>query len=227
VRQDDVNAGRIGYYDAYPYFNSYFPENCSSASCASPAQGVQAARVIVGAELDHATGAGARFEIAPWVMWTNFLSRQNYTGDLNSSNLQPQLASLGDLWQLTNVETAAGVTARFHTAPVRVGRFLEVVVEPGVSLRAGHTDQSKDLVNPADLDPWDYRENYGLDTVDLAGYLDLDVRLWKSFASRAARARTFSTSSSTTTWRASCLRFPGVRSRARSRTSRAWRPGPG
>ena len=52
-------------------------------------------------------------------------------------------------------------------------------MEPGVSLRAGHTDQSKDLVNPADLDPWDYRENYGLDTVDLGGYLDLDVRLWK------------------------------------------------
>ena len=179
VRQDDVNAGRINYYGAYPYFNSYFPENCSSASCSQAAQGVQASRVIVGAELDHTTGRGARFEIAPWLMWTNFLSRQNYTGDLNGSNLQPQLASLGDLWQLTNVETAGGVTARFHTAPVRVGNFIEVVAEPGVSLRAGHTDQSKSLVNPADLSPWDYRENFGLDTVDLAGYLDLDVRLWK------------------------------------------------
>jgi len=189
VRQDDVNAGRIGYYDAYPYFNSYFPENCGMASCAQPAQGVEAARVILSAELDHATGSGARFEVAPWVMWTNFLSRQNYTGDLDSSNLQPQLPSLGDLWQLTNVETAAGVTARFHTAPVRVGEFLEVVVEPGVSLRAGHTDQSRDLVNPADLAPWDYRENYGLDTFDLAGYLDLDFRLWKQLRiSGGARA---------------------------------------
>ena len=189
VRQDDVNAGRIGYYDAYPYFNSYLPENCTVPSCSRPAQGVQAARVIVGAELDHTTGGGARFLVAPWVMWTNFLSRQNYTGDLDGSNLQPQLASLGDLWQLTNVETAAGVTARFHTAPVRVGDFLEVVVEPGVSLRAGHTDQSKSLVNPADLDPWDYRENYGLDTLDLAGYLDLDVRLWKQLRiSGGARA---------------------------------------
>ena len=119
VRQDDVNAGRIGYYDAYPYFNSYFPANCSSASCAQPAQGVHSSRVIVGAELDHTTGKGGQFEIAPWFMWTNFLSRQNYTGDLNSSNLQPQLSSLGDLWQLTNVETAAGLTARFHTAPFR------------------------------------------------------------------------------------------------------------
>jgi iron complex outermembrane receptor protein len=189
VRQDDVDAGRIGYYDAYPYFNSYFPTNCSSASCAKPAQGVEAARVIVGAELDHVTSGGAHLEIAPWFMWTNFLSRQNYTSDLDGSNLQPQLASLGDLWQLTNVETAAGFTTRFHTAAVRIGDFLEAVVEPGASLRAGHTDQSKDLVNPADLDPWDYRENYGLETFDLAGYLDLDVRLWKQLRiSGGARA---------------------------------------
>src|SRR6202044_974282 len=77
----------------------------------------------------------------------------------------------------------------FHTTPVRVGDFLEVVMEPGVSLRAGHTDQTKDLVDPADLDPWDYRESYGLETVDLAGYLDLDVRLWKKLRiSGGARA---------------------------------------
>jgi TonB dependent receptor len=53
------------------------------------------------------------------------------------------------------------------------------VIEPGVALRAGHTDQAKSLVNPADLSPWDYRQSYGLATVDLAGYVDLDVRLWK------------------------------------------------
>jgi len=179
VRQDDVNAGRIGYYDAYPYLTSYFPENCSSPSCAKPAQGVQASRVIVAGDLDHAADTGAFFEIGPWFMWTNFLSRQNYTGNLNSSNLQPSLQSLGDLWQLTNIETAAGVTARFRAAPVRVGGFAEIMTESGVSLRVGSTAQSKDLVNPADFDPWDYRENYGLRTLDLAGYVDVDARLWK------------------------------------------------
>ena len=179
VRLDDVNAGRIGYYDAYPYFNSYMPTNCTSPSCAQPAQGVHAARVIVGAELDHTAANGALFEIAPWVMWTNFLSRQNYTGDLESSNLQPQLGSLGDLWQLANVETAWGTTARFRGVPVHLGSALEIAVEPGLSLRVGHTTQSKDLVNPANLAPWDYRANDTLNTVDIAGYVDLDVRLWR------------------------------------------------
>jgi iron complex outermembrane recepter protein len=180
VRLDDVNAGRINYYGAYPHYNSFYPEGCSSASCAEPVQGVSSARIIIGGELDHTTGDGGRFEIAPWVMWTNFLSRQNYTGNLLSSNLQPTLpSSLGDLWQLTNVETAAGVTSRFHSAAYHVGSVLDVVLEPGVSLRFGHTDQTKDLVNPADLDPWDYRTNYDVDSLDLAGYADVDLRFWK------------------------------------------------
>ncbi|MGH7268788.1 MAG: TonB-dependent receptor domain-containing protein, partial [Polyangiaceae bacterium] len=38
---------------------------------------------------------------------------------------------------------------------------------------------SKDLLNPANFEPWDYRASYGLDTLDLAGYLDLDARFWK------------------------------------------------
>jgi hypothetical protein len=179
VRLDDVNAGRIGYYDAYPNFNSFLPHDCSSPSCGRPAQGVNQERVIVAAQLTHSTAGGSRVEIAPWLMRTDFLSRQNYTGNLYSSNVLPGLSSLGDDWQLKNAETAGGVTARLKdVAPVRVG-FLEVAFEPGVSLRAGHTDQSKDLVNPKTLEPWDYRESYGLETLDLAGYVDLDVRLWK------------------------------------------------
>lgn len=179
VRADDVQAGRIGYYAAYPHFNSFYPANCNAPSCAEPAQGVASSRVILSAELEHVTGGGAAFGIAPWFMWTDFLSRQNYTGALNSSNLQPDLPSLGDLWQLTNVESAGGFTGRFHTLPRRVGTVLELVSETGIALRAGSSDQTKNLVNPANLAPWDYRESYGLHTLDLAAYLDLDLRFWK------------------------------------------------
>lgn len=179
VRQDDVDAGRIGYYGAYPYFNATYPRNCSAASCAQPAQGVSASRVVLSAELGHRTNGETEFAIAPWVMWTSFLSRQNYTGDLDSSNLQPDLPSLGDLWELTNVENAGGVTGHVRTAPRRVGNVLEVVTETGVSLRVGQSKQTKNLVNPSNLAPWDYLESYGLNTVDLAAYLDLDLRFWK------------------------------------------------
>jgi hypothetical protein len=150
---------------------------------------VQAARVIVGAELDHPTARGARVEVAPWLMWTDFRARQNFTGNIDSSNQDPQLGNLGDLWQTTNLETAAGVTTRVRSAPVRVGTFFEAVLEPGVSMRAGHTDQTKSLLDPANLAAWDDRASFGLDTLDLAGYLDLDVKLWKKLRiSGGARA---------------------------------------
>jgi hypothetical protein len=185
VRQDDVDAGRIGYYDAYPYFNSFYPTNCTSPSCAQPAQGVQADRVILEGELHHATAGGALLEVAPWLMWTDFTSRQNYTGNVFSSNVQPALMSLGDLWQLTNVETATGITARLRGETLDVGDFLHMVVEPGAYVRVGTTSQTKELLNvcqcgtsPADLEPWDYRGNYDLRTLDLAGYVDVDARLW-------------------------------------------------
>jgi hypothetical protein len=179
VRQPDVDAGRIGFYDAYSQFNTYYPPGCASPSCAGPAQGVDSARLLAGAELDHTTAKGVRFEVTPWLTTTHFLSRENFTGALETPSLQPAAAGRGDLWQLSNVETAGGLLASVRPAPVRLAGFLDVVVEPGVSLRVGHTDQSKDLVDPATLLPWDHRASAGLETEDVAGYIDIDARLWR------------------------------------------------
>jgi hypothetical protein len=68
VRQDDVNAKRIGYYDAYTNLNAYLPSGCTSPSCSQPAQGVQTSRVLASAELDHLVGNGAHFKISMWGM---------------------------------------------------------------------------------------------------------------------------------------------------------------
>ena len=56
---------------------------------------------------------------------------------------------LGDLWETTNLETAAGVTSRFHSDPWHPRPWLEIATEPGIYLRAGQTDQTKSLINPA------------------------------------------------------------------------------
>jgi iron complex outermembrane receptor protein len=175
VREDDLDAGRIGLYDSYPYFTQ--------------GQGVQSSRIILGSDLDHVTPAGARYEFAPWVMWTNFRSRHNFSGNLYSSEIDPMLpGGLGDLWETTNVETAAGATVRFHSEPWHVGSWLEGAVEPGVTLRVGHTDQSKSLLNPVNppnvvagraLQAWDRRADDSLESFDAGGYVDLDVRLWR------------------------------------------------
>jgi TonB family protein len=166
VRQDDVNAGRIGAYDSYPYFTN--------------GQGVQASRAIVSADFDHGSPNGARLEFAPWVMWTNFRARENFTGNIYGPALDPALAGgQGDLWETTNRETALGVTSRFHTAPLRIASFLEATTESGVYARSGHTDQTKSLRNPDSLSVWDRRLDAGLDTLDAGAYLDLDVRAFR------------------------------------------------
>jgi hypothetical protein len=165
VRQDDVDAGRIGFYDSYPLL--------------AQNQGVQSSRVIVGVDYDHVASGGGRLEVSPWVMWTDFRARQNFTGNLQSSQQDPSVFGLGDLFETTNTETAAGATSRYHTAPVRLGSAAELAAEPGVFVRAGHTDQAKGLLDPTDLQPWDRRIDAALDTVDVGAYLDLDLRLWK------------------------------------------------
>jgi iron complex outermembrane recepter protein len=165
VRQDDVDAGRIGFYDAYPY-------NAGG-------QSVQSSRVIFGADFDHVAATGARFEFAPWVMWTAFRARQNFTGELESAQLDLATPPQGDLFETTNVETAAGLTSRLHTAPVRIGTSAEIAAEPGVTLRVGHTEQTKSLLSTTDLQPWDRRVDAGLDTFDAGAYLDVDLRLFR------------------------------------------------
>jgi hypothetical protein len=163
VRQDDVDAGRIDYYGTY---GSPFAQN----------QSVESSRVVVGADFDHSSAAGTRFEIAPWFMWTDFRARQNYAGNLETSQTDPHVYGLGDLFETTNQEAATGCLSRVHSATVHLGP-VDVVGEPGVYVRAGHTDQSRSLVNPSTLAVWDRRLSDGLQTTDVGAYVDLDVRV--------------------------------------------------
>jgi hypothetical protein len=169
VRQDDLDAGRLGYYDAYPTGPGFF----------AGGQSAQSGRVLLGLDFDHASPSGARFEVAPWLMWTNYRTRQNFTGALESSQIDPSLSGEGDLFELTNRETAAGATARFHTAPIALGAVGDASVEPGFVLRVGHTDQTKSLIDPNTLQVWDRRIDAGLDTLDVGSFVDLDLRLFK------------------------------------------------
>ena len=165
VREDDLAAGRIGLYDSYPYY----AEN----------QSVRANTVILGGELRHLSSAGDVFSVAPFLMWTDFRARQNYTGTLQSSRSDPTKYGLGDLFETKNRELAAGLTAYARRAPVRLGSRAELGIEPGVYLRFGHTEQSKNLLEPETLTVWDQRLATGLGTLDAGAYLDFELLLWK------------------------------------------------
>ena len=112
-------------------------------------------------------------------MFTDFRARQNFTGDLETRRSTPSVSGLGDLFETTNVETAAGLTSRFHLAPCTSAAWGSAV-EPGVTVRVGHTGQTKSLLDPNDaLTVWDRRIDAQLDTLDAGAYVDFDVRLFK------------------------------------------------
>jgi iron complex outermembrane receptor protein len=163
VREDDVAAGRIGYLDSYPYFAAN--------------QGVLSQRLLLGAELSRTRGR-QRQRIVPFVTWTNFRARQNYAGALESSQSNPSLSGLGDLFETKNREFAAGVLAS-SASEHRLGSGSSLSLEPGVSLRAGSTTLKKKLLVPDSLAVWDRRLDETVATLDLGAYLDAELTLWK------------------------------------------------
>ena len=165
LRNDDITSGRIGYFDSYPNF--------------AQGQGIQSSRVILAAEFEHMSRQGAHLSVTPYVMWTNFRSRQNFTGDLESSQIDPRLFGIGDLFETTNAETAWGFVSAYRTVVFRIRNLVEIVAEPGVYTRLSHTEQTKSLLDPSTLQAWDRRIDSGIDAIDTAGYVDLDMRIRK------------------------------------------------
>ena len=165
VRQDDVAAGRVGFYDSYPHYT----EN----------QSVRADALIVGGELRHQSSRGDVLSVAPFVMWTDFRARQNYTGTLQIARSDPTRFGLGDLFETNNRELAGGLTAYARRASRQLGSSSELGIEPGLFLRVGRTRQSKNLLEPEDAAIWDRRLAASLGTLDAGLYLDFDLLLWK------------------------------------------------
>jgi iron complex outermembrane recepter protein len=165
VRQDDVDAGRIGLYDRYPHF--------------AEGQSVRSSRIIVGSTYEHTGPRSARFDLTPWFMWTDFRSRRNFAGALETAQIDPRLAARGDLFETTNREAAVGLTSRWRSGTLRPSDAIEIVTEPGLFVRAAHTDQTKSLLVPSTLMTWDKRIDTGIFSFDLGAYFDVDARFFR------------------------------------------------
>ncbi|HYP90817.1 MAG TPA: TonB-dependent receptor, partial [Polyangiaceae bacterium] len=165
TRTDDVAAGKIGFYDSYPHY--------------AEQQGVRSNALIFGGELRRTSSNGDVLTLAPFLMWTDFRARQNYTGTLQGSRSDPTRFGLGDLFETNNRELAAGLTVSARRAPQPLGSRVALGVEPGGYLRLGRTQQSKSLLQPEDAAVWDRRLAAGIGSLDAGAYLDFELSLWK------------------------------------------------
>jgi hypothetical protein len=165
VRADDIQARHLGLYDSY-------------ASYAGN-QGVGSSRLLLAAEWWHQAPSGVKTTVAPFVTWTDFSARQNFTGTLLQAQRMPGSPPRGDLFNSGNEELAAGISTVHQPASINLGKGVEARAEPGLFYRAGRTEQTRSLIDAVTLQPWERRLDNRLTTLDFAGYLDINIRFWK------------------------------------------------
>jgi iron complex outermembrane receptor protein len=165
VRQDDYDAGRMGWFDTYPVPTAL-------------AQSAFNSRTQVGLEIDRIAETGAHLEFATYVMLTTFRLRENFTGFTQRGVLDPTRVGVGDLIEQWNSDTTIGASARYRSQKYNVFDWLGVNVEPGIAFRTSSTDQTQNLLQPPDNQIWDKRIDAGIHGTDLGAYLDLEARLF-------------------------------------------------
>ncbi len=144
LRRDDIDAGRVGFYDAYPD-----PTARSQSAASSRAQ--------IGLGLDHSADDGGRLGVDVWVTRTGYRSRINYTGYVERSRENPAWMGRGDLVEQSNDDLGLGVRASHRGARTELGKGFAGVVTTGTEIGSNAIEQSQALVQAPQNETWDRR----------------------------------------------------------------------
>jgi len=167
VRRDDLAAGRIGFYDAYPD-----PSARSQSAGTSRAQ--------MGVTLERQGEEGARTTAGMWLSLTSFRSRTNFTGYMERSRIEPTWVGRGDLIEQSNDDFGIGGHAAYRGARQRISRKLGFQYELGSEVRTHRIEQAQNLLRAPQNETWDQRDDASIRSTDVALYGDLllDVASW-------------------------------------------------
>jgi len=162
VRTDDVEAGRIGFYDVYPYPTAR-------------GQNALAGRILTGLFAEYRGSAGDNAELGVWVGLDNFRLQQNFTGFIQRSQTLANVAGRGDLIEQQNRTRSIGISGRYRTAPYRPWSWARGTAELGLAGRVDEIDQAQNLLDAAvRSQTWDRRVDASILAADLGFWGDLD-----------------------------------------------------
>ena len=164
LRQDDVAAGVVGFYDPY-------------ATPAASAQSASAARGQLALELEHRGDGGGRTHFAAHAALVDFHSRENYTGFLQRSMVMPDWVGRGDLIEQQNRDLGGGFRLSHRTGWWRPLERLSAALELGASARVHRIQQAQSLLQAPQNEAWDRRVDAEILATDVGMYADLDLRL--------------------------------------------------
>jgi TonB family protein len=162
LRQDDVEAGRVGFYDTYPYPTAR-------------AQSALAARALIGAFADYRGPDGDTAEVGVWLGLDHFRLQENFTGFIQHSQTLANVAGRGDLIEQRNHTRSLGLEARYRTRLYRPAPWAHGTIEVGLSGRADEIEQAQNLIDAVvRSQTWDERIDAGVLGSDLGLWGDLD-----------------------------------------------------
>ncbi|HEY6880751.1 MAG TPA: TonB family protein, partial [Polyangiales bacterium] len=164
LRKDDIDAGRVGFYDVYPYPTA-------------EAQNGSALRAQLSAKLRWRADDGANGELSLFSVFNDFRLLANYTGFTQRSQVNPAWAGRGDLIEQLNQSRTVGLKARHRSARYAPVTWGAGTLELGLSARVDRIDQAQNLLQAPANTTWDRRIDADVTAADVGGYFDLDLEL--------------------------------------------------
>ncbi len=164
VRADDVEAGRLGFYDRYD-------------DPVARAQSALSIRFLLGASLEHRGEGGARTRATLWTSYDDFRLQESFTGYTQRSRVMPEWVGRGDLIEQRNETVSVGLRASHRSEQARLFDWLAASIEIGLAARADVIEQRQNLLQAPQNETWDQRVDASITGADVGAYADLDLRV--------------------------------------------------
>lgn len=164
VRADDVEAGRVGFYDRYD-----LP--------IAREQSALSMRFLLGATLQYRGDRGERAFATLWSSYDDFRFQGSYTGYTQRSQAMPAWVGRGDLIEQRNETIGLGLRAAYRTEQAELFDWLKASLEVGLMGRVDIIEQAQSLLAVPENEIWDERVDASITGADLGGWIDLDLAL--------------------------------------------------
>ncbi len=164
LRRDDVEAGRVSFYDAY-------------ADPSATSQSALGTRTQVALTMERLGDEGARTFIAVYAVGTAFRLRENFTGYLERSRERLDWIGRGDLIEQSNQARTLGGRMGHKIRTFDSLSWMKATGEFGLSFRSDSTDQTQNLIKAPQNETWDHRVDATIIGADIGAYVDADLKL--------------------------------------------------
>jgi TonB family protein len=164
LRRDDLQAGRVGWFDVYD-------------DPGARAQHAFSARAHLGVDVQTRRERGSFMEIGAWLAYADFRELLNFSGYVERSQIMPAWSGRGDLIEQRNEDVGLGLRMRYRTERFDLARWLRGFFEVGLVARLDLVGQSQNLLQAPQNETWDRRVDADVREADVGAFLDLDWRV--------------------------------------------------